>query len=110
MINVAIVGATGYTGLELSRLLLNHPKVKIKHLYENSNSGSVFSDLYPQFKSKLDLKLEVFKHKSLPSVDVLFLAIPHVQSHMYVIPYNNNKRVLHELTLPVYRQSSQHVN
>ncbi|RAP36469.1 N-acetyl-gamma-glutamyl-phosphate reductase [Candidatus Marinamargulisbacteria bacterium SCGC AAA071-K20] len=84
MINVAIVGATGYTGLELCRLLLDHPKVQIKHLYANSNSGSVFSDLYPQFKSKLDHTLEVFNATSPPSVDLLFLAVPHAQSHAYM--------------------------
>jgi N-acetyl-gamma-glutamyl-phosphate reductase len=84
MINVAIVGATGYTGLELCRLLLDHPNVHIKHLYANSNSGSVFSDLYPQFKSKLDHTLEVFDPKSPPSVELLFLAVPHAQSHAYM--------------------------
>lgn len=84
MINVAIVGATGYTGLELSRLLLSHPNVEITHLYANSNSGAVYSDIYPQFKNQLDLKLETFDPKAVPVVDILFLAVPHAQSHQYM--------------------------
>ncbi len=84
MKRIAVVGATGYTGMELCRLSLSHPNIKITHVYANSHTGHLLSDIHPQFRSVLDLKLERFDPKAVPDVECLFLAIPHSQSHQYM--------------------------
>ncbi|RAP32177.1 N-acetyl-gamma-glutamyl-phosphate reductase [Candidatus Marinamargulisbacteria bacterium SCGC AG-410-N11] len=84
MISVGIVGASGYTGLELCRLLLNHSQVNITHVFAHSHVGKTVSDLFPQFGSLLDLEYLSFNPEQPPAVDVLFLAVPHTQSHSYM--------------------------
>ena len=58
MVNVGILGASGYTGLELIRILLNHPHVKISVVTSEKYSGNKISDVFPFFKGHLDLKYE----------------------------------------------------
>lgn len=84
MLRIGVVGATGYTGLELCRLLSFHSQVSITHLFSQQYAGKRYSDVYPQFSGVLDLTLEAFTTDSLPEVDVLFLAIPHATSHAYM--------------------------
>lgn len=84
MLRIGVVGATGYTGLELCRLLTFHPQVSITHLFSQQYAGKRYTDVYPQFEGTLDLTLEAFTTDSIPEVDVLFLAIPHATSHTYM--------------------------
>lgn len=82
---VGIVGATGYTGLELCRLLCGHSKVIITHVYSNQHNGKVLSDIYPQLSQHCDLVLEPFDPKNVAQdIDVLFLAVPHGVTHSYM--------------------------
>lgn len=77
-INAGIVGATGYAGEELIRLLLNHPKVKINYLAAKIDKPTACDQIFPQFKGKIDLvcaELDLGKLKK--SCDVVFLATPH---------------------------------
>jgi N-acetyl-gamma-glutamyl-phosphate reductase len=87
MINAAIIGATGHTGEVLIELLLDHPHVKICHLY-NSGSGSSsaqrISDVFPKFKNRLDLvcnKPDLAEIKK--DCDLVFLALPHTVSMQF---------------------------
>lgn len=78
MIRVSVIGATGYAGEELTRLLLRHPEVEIGLLGSKSYAGKKFQDVYPNFYSIIDAKLvdpdlEKFAQES----DVVFLALPH---------------------------------
>ena len=84
LINVGIIGATGHTGEVLIDLLLNHPQVKISHLYnsgKNSAGEQVISDVFPKFKNRLDL---VCKKPDWVEIkkdcDLVFLALPHTVS------------------------------
>lgn len=79
-----VVGAGGYTGIELCRLLLTHPTVKIEALFAKSQAGQVFSDLYPQFFGVLDLVLQPVSLDALLALDVVFLALPHGESQPWV--------------------------
>lgn len=79
MIRVGIVGATGYTGLECIRLLLQHPYVSIDYLF-TSKQFSDFPDYLANKKSLPDC-LTYFDPKSVPELDCLFLAVPHGTVH-----------------------------
>jgi len=98
-INVAIVGASGYTGSELARILLNHPKVSIKLITSETHTGKPFSSLHPQFFNLLDLPLvsadEVENHKDL---DFLFLALPHGVSMNFVAKWSQSNAKIIDLS------------
>lgn len=85
-LNVAIVGASGYTGSELAALLLNHPAVTIRMITSETHAGKPFSDLHPQFLNRLDLPLvsadEVDGQAA--DLDFIFLALPHRVSMDFV--------------------------
>lgn len=88
MINVGIIGASGHTGEVLIELLLNHPNVRITHLFNSGKSGQanqVISDLFPKFKNRLELvctKPDWLKIKK--DCDLVFLALPHTVSMKFV--------------------------
>ena len=69
-INAAILGSTGYTGIELIRLLSFHKKVEIKYLISKSNYGKKISDFYPglNFKNYPKLKNVKLFMQNLPNV------------------------------------------
>ncbi len=78
MINVGIIGATGYTGVELTRLLLQHPEVKIQVMTSEKSTGSKFSEIFPAFLNLCDLTLESFKPTEVAKkIQVAFLCLPH---------------------------------
>ncbi len=54
MLRVSIVGATGYSGVELVRILLDHPKVELADLVSRSYVGQEFAQVFPAFRGKLD--------------------------------------------------------
>lgn len=70
---VGILGATGYTGQELLRLLNNHPEVRIVHLGSSSSAGKDISEIYPHWNGSG----YVLKDEDVPEADVLFVALPH---------------------------------
>jgi N-acetyl-gamma-glutamyl-phosphate reductase len=76
-LNVAIYGASGYTGTELVRLLALHPDVRITALSAESNAGRPMAEVFPQL-STLDLPTLVkMDDIDLSGIDVLFCALPH---------------------------------
>ncbi len=78
MIKAGIIGVTGYTGIELLRLLQNHPHVKVTHAFTDSYVGQDISDVYPHLQGNTSLKGEQY---ALPSIinecDVVFISLPH---------------------------------
>ncbi|MCH8014598.1 MAG: N-acetyl-gamma-glutamyl-phosphate reductase [Candidatus Dadabacteria bacterium] len=75
---VAVLGASGYTGSDLLRLLLVHPNVEITHLTAEKHAGKMISDVFPHLKGFLDLELKPLKPKSIPKdIDIVFAALPH---------------------------------
>lgn len=78
MIRVAIVGATGYAGAELLRILSRHPNVEVTMLTSRQYAGQRFSDVFPAFFQRMDHVLETYDPGKLASVsDVVFMALPH---------------------------------
>ncbi len=77
MIKAGIVGATGYAGNELTRLLLSHPGVEIEWLVSKSFAGSPFADIYRNFTHILDMECSGDDLEKLSAqVDVVFTATP----------------------------------
>jgi len=85
-IKVSIIGATGYTGKELVKILINHPKVKLVYLTSSTYTGKNIADVFPEFLNKLDKKLTNLNLNVLSQdSDLVFTALPHTIS-MDVVP------------------------
>jgi len=80
MIKIGVVGATGYSGVELIRLLLNHPQVAITKLFGNSTIGCSIEEVHPSLKKMISLKVEKFETNALKGLDLLFVAMPSGQT------------------------------
>jgi len=78
MIKTAIAGASGYTGLELVKLISNHPGASLEAVTSNSYQGKSFTDIFPSMRGFESLICTPFDAKELSDkVDVVFLALPH---------------------------------
>lgn len=85
MVHVGVVGASGYSGLELLKLLLQHPKVLIAKLFGGASSGKRIEDVEPSLRKMISKEIEEFSSASLSGIDVLFLALPSGQA-MSLVP------------------------
>jgi len=77
MIKAGIVGGTGYTGVELLRILVMHPQVEISVITSRSEAGKRVSDLYPNLRGKIDLAFSEPDPVMLSACDVVFFATPN---------------------------------
>ena len=77
MIKAAVLGATGYAGIELVRLLSNHPEVSIEILGSQSFDGQKLSDVYQNFEHILEKECEKLDLEKVKNCDVAFTALPH---------------------------------
>jgi len=77
MLNVAIVGASGYTGLELVKILVNHPKFNLVYI-ANSSGDTTIDTLHPCLDKVIKMDVEKADPKTISDVaDLCFLALPH---------------------------------
>lgn len=76
-IKVGIVGGTGYTGVELLRLLARHPAVEIVCITSRSEEGEAVADKFPSLRGVIDLKFSSPQEVDLTACDVVFFATPH---------------------------------
>ena len=75
--NVAIIGASGYTGLELIKILINHPKFNISYV-ANTTGDINIQDLHPCLKSVINIDVQLANADEVAKVaDLAFLALPH---------------------------------
>jgi N-acetyl-gamma-glutamyl-phosphate reductase len=85
--NVAVVGASGYTGLELVKILEKHPEVKITALTSERFSGQPYGNVFPLLHTKNLPILENLKpEKIVKKADMIFSALPHKEA-MDVVPF-----------------------
>lgn len=77
MIKVGIVGGTGYTGVELLRLLAQHPEVRLQAITSRKEAGMPVSDMYPSLRGRVELKFVEPGDAGLASCDVVFFATPN---------------------------------
>jgi N-acetyl-gamma-glutamyl-phosphate reductase len=78
MIRIGVIGATGYAGAELVRILSGHPDVTLAALTSRQYAGRRFDQVYPSMTGWVDLACEAYDVEALCSrIDVAFLALPH---------------------------------
>jgi len=80
-ITASIIGATGYVGLELIRIINVHPNIKIKYLTSFSGANKKISDFYPHLQGNCDIKITNLDIEQITNnSEVIFLALPHLES------------------------------
>lgn len=77
MISVGIVGGTGYTGVELLRLLLRHTQVQVRILTSRTEAGKRVADMFPSLRGHTTLEFSDLDLEQLKQCDVVFFATPH---------------------------------
>lgn len=77
MIKVGIVGGTGYTGVELLRLLARHPDVELVAITSRGEAGTAVADMFPSLRGAVGLKFSDPKVAPLDACDVVFFATPN---------------------------------
>lgn len=81
MIRVGIIGATGYTGEELIKILLRHPHVRLTYLSAKIEKEQNIVEVFPYLKGRLDINCELLDvQRAISKADVFFLALPHTVS------------------------------
>ena len=83
-VNIAIIGASGYTGAELIRFLLTHPHVSIKTLTADSSAGKAIEDVYPHLRGYNLPSLITIKEVDYSAIDVVFCCLPHATTQEVV--------------------------
>ena len=89
-LKAAIIGPSGYTGHEIIRILLKHPKVKIKQLIGNKSEGKYVSDIFSTL-SHIDLpRIKNLKNATFSNIDIIFSCMPsgNLDSIIHLIPEN----------------------
>ncbi len=76
-LKVGIVGGTGYTGVELLRILVQHPKVQLTAITSRSEQGIAVAQLFPNLRGHCDLSFSLPELENLAECDVVFFATPN---------------------------------
>jgi len=85
-IDVAIVGATGYTGLELVKILVNHPQFNLNYI-SNSEGGTTINELHPSLNGVCEDEVKKADVSEIAkSCELVFLALPHKTAMAFVKP------------------------
>ena len=74
---VGIIGAAGFAGAELVRLVLQHPEFELAVITSNADAGTSLADVYPAFAGASDLVFTTHDDPAVKSCDLAFLAVPH---------------------------------
>lgn len=107
-IKIGIIGATGYTGSELVRILTNHPAADISVITSESRAGERFSDVHPFMEDIAGQPLHSVKQIDEFDPDLVFLALPHGVSMDYVKDFQDKPFKIIDLSGD-FRLGSQNV-
>ena len=94
MIKAAILGASGYTGAELVRILSQHPEFKVSMLSGDSKSGLNYGEVYPSLNHLKMPKLVPIEEIDFDGQDIIFCALPHKKSANIIKYIPNNIKVI----------------
>ena len=90
VVNAAIIGASGYSGAELLRVLSSHPGVRVRKVTAASSAGQRVDALYPAFAGQCDLAYDELLPAGLDGIDVAFVALPSGEA-MKIVPLLKEK-------------------
>jgi len=83
MLKAAVIGATGYTGQELVRILALHPEAKLTMLTSRQNQGALYGQMFPAFRKIVELRISQMDFdQAAKAAEVAFLALPHTESQV----------------------------
>lgn len=94
MLNAVILGASGYTGAELVRILSNHNKFKITGLSADRKAGLEYHDVFPHLRHLELPRLKQLDEFDFKSVDIVFSALPHSTSQSVLKGIPSNVRII----------------
>src|SRR4029079_2429767 len=77
MIRIGIVGGTGYTGVELLRLLAQHPEADVRAITSRKDAGTPVAEMFPSLRGRYALAFVDPTEARLDACDVVFFATPH---------------------------------
>ena len=77
MVGIGIVGGTGYTGVELLRLLAQHPDADVRAITSRKDAGTPVARMFPSLRGRYDLAFTDPKDADLAACNVVFFATPH---------------------------------
>lgn len=94
-ISASILGASGYSGAEIVKILLKHPHVTLSKIFAHSSKGQRIDTLHPHLRGATSLLLEEYDSNAVSDTDVVFLALPSSEA-MSIVPelIANGKRVV----------------
>jgi N-acetyl-gamma-glutamyl-phosphate reductase len=94
-VQISIVGASGYSGAELIRILLRHKHAKVEKLFANSSAGKRVADVYPWLAGRVDAFYEQYSVEAACKSDIVFIALPSREA-MNIVPelLNRGKKVI----------------
>src|SRR5690554_8197282 len=85
-IKTAIIGAAGYTGGELIRLLLQHPHCELVHIHSNSQKGKRLDEVHPDLLGESDLMFS--DEVPVDGIDAVFLGLPHGEAKAFLAQHS----------------------
>ena len=94
---ISIFGGTGYTGVELIRLLLSHPYVEIYQITSRKDKGKRVDEVYPSFRGMLNNKFVSPEDADLENVDIVFFATPNGIAMNYADNLISNGKIVIDL-------------
>ena len=92
--NVGVVGASGYAGGELLRLLSNHPNFKLAYISAGSNAGELITAIHPHLTNFAEQKFESTDMSRINKCDLVFIALPHGESAKLISQINEDVKII----------------
>lgn len=91
---IGVVGASGYAGGELLRLLADHPNFKATYISAGSNAGELISSIHPHLTSYKDIRFKATEVNQINKCDLVFIALPHGESAKLIDGINESVKVI----------------
>jgi N-acetyl-gamma-glutamyl-phosphate reductase len=91
---IGVVGASGYAGGELLRLLTGHPNFKVTYISAGSNAGELVSSIHPHLANYKDIRFEATEISQINKCDLVFIALPHGESAKLIESINESIKVV----------------
>ena len=91
---IAVVGASGYAGGELLRLLSGHPEFEISYIAAGSNAGELITNLHPQLTNFIGRKFEATKVGMINKCQLVFTALPHGESAKLISQVDKSVKIV----------------